>query len=69
MDNGVFFMQSYIDELCEEVSPLRASIFHFFDEYQDLKKDYDVLLLKMVDKDETIMDLQDCKQGLETGAI
>lgn len=36
-----------------------------FDEYQALKEDYDSLLWKLIEKDETIQGLLVCKQNLE----
>lgn len=36
-----------------------------FDEYQALKEDYDSLFLQLIEKDETIQGLQDCKQNFE----
>jgi len=36
-----------------------------FDEYQEMKEEYDVTLLQLTEKDMTIHGLQECKQNLE----
>jgi chromosome segregation ATPase len=58
-------LQTSIDELREEVSPLQEDNNRLFDEYQELKEDYDAILLQLTKKDETLHNLQNCKQNLE----
>jgi predicted nuclease with TOPRIM domain len=50
----VSHLQAFVDELREEVAPLQEDNNQLFDEYQALKEDYDVILLQLTKKDETI---------------
>ena len=52
---------TFVDELCGEVVSLQIDNVQLFDEYQYLKKDYNILLLHMVEKDEIVQGLQDYK--------
>jgi hypothetical protein len=49
----------------KKLAPLQEDNNRLFDKYQALKEDYDAILLQLTMKDETIQDLQDCKQNLE----
>lgn len=54
LQTKALFLQFYIDELREEVALLQENDVMVFGEYQDLKKDYNILLLQMVEKDERL---------------
>ena len=61
----VAHLQASVDEFCEGATPLQQDNNGLFDEYQALKEDYDSLLLKLNEKDETIQGLLLCRHNLE----
>jgi predicted nuclease with TOPRIM domain len=40
LENEAAFLQDSVDELCKEIAPLQVDKVQLFDEYEDLKKDY-----------------------------
>lgn len=65
LTNDSFHLQVSIDELCEEATPSQEDNNNLFHEYQALKEDYDSLLLKLTEEDETIQGLLVCRHNLE----
>ena len=61
----VAHLQASVDEIHEEYAPLQEDNNHLFDAYEALKQDYDVFLSYLIEKDEIVKNLQDCKQRLE----
>ena len=64
----VSHLKASIDELHDEVVPLQKDNNWLFDEYQALKEEYDVVLLQLSKKEETIHIFQTIEHNVETNA-